>query len=120
MEERGAFAPALADVVEQDVDRAEHADRMRVKVGEGSDLGAVTDRREDSLCGVTGEDVAEILAIDQGYARPLGEEAFRSSRADAVRRAGDRDRLPTKRCRAPGTADLNGTFAHRRLRSQCR
>ena len=45
---------------------------------------------------MTGEDVAEILAIDQGYARALGEEAFRSSRADAVRRAGDRDRLSDK------------------------
>ena len=69
---------------------------MRVKVGKGCGFGAVTDRREDPLRGVTGKGVTEILAIDQGYARALGEEAFRSRCADAVRRTRDRNRLTNK------------------------
>ena len=90
-----ALPPALADIVEEHVDRAEGRKRAGVELGERAGVGAIaSDRQHAAVFGLRlkiGEPVR--FAIDGGDARAFGEEAARGRRADAMRRAGDDDGL---------------------------
>ena len=95
MEGRGALAPALADIVEEDVDRSEFFRRCRMESFQHGSIGAVAGHGQHAVLRQVAEPFGKAggVEVDCRDARAFRDKAPGRRRADAIAGAGDHGQL---------------------------